>query len=65
MELIKKDKSKRIEILDALRGLAIVLMLAHHFLYDAVQFLDAPDRLFHNPVFDSLQLFFAGVFICL
>lgn len=65
MELIKKDKSKRIELLDALRGLAIVLMVAHHFLYDAVQFLDAPDRLFHNPVFDALQPFFAGVFICL
>lgn len=65
MELIKKDKSKRIEILDALRGLAVVLMVVHHFLYDAVEFLNAPEWLFHNPVFDVLQRVFTGLFICL
>ncbi len=65
MELIRKDKSKRIEILDALRGLALVLMVIHHFLYDAVEFLGAPDWLFRNAVFDFLQPLFAGLFICL
>ena len=65
MEIIRKDKSKRIEILDALRGLAVVLMVIHHFLYDAVAFLDAPEWLFHNVAFDFLQQFFAGLFICL
>ena len=60
-----KDKKKRIEIIDALRGFAVVLMVCHHFLYDLVTFLDAPDRFFSNRVFDVLQPFFAGVFIVL
>lgn len=65
MELIRKEKSKRIELLDALRGIAVVLMVIHHFLYDAVEFLDAPRWLFHNPVFDVFQQIFAGLFICI
>lgn len=58
-------KKQRIEILDALRGFAVVLMVCHHFLYDAVEFLDAPEWLFSNPLFDILQPIFAGVFIAL
>ena len=63
----KQDKAKkeRIDIIDALRGFAVVLMVCHHFLYDMVEFLDAPDWLFSNRVFDILQPFFAGVFIVL
>lgn len=60
-----KEKKKRIEILDALRGFAVILMVCHHFLYDLVEFLDAPMWLFSNPVFDILQPFFAGIFIAL
>lgn len=56
---------KRIEIIDALRGLSILLMVIHHALYDAVYFLGAPSWLFSNPVFDPLQKFFAGLFIFL
>ncbi len=55
----------RIEIIDALRGLAVVLMVIHHFLYDLCEFLGAPWWLFTNPVFDVLHYIFAGTFIFL
>lgn len=60
-----KENKKRIQIIDALRGLAVVLMVIHHFLYNMVYFLDAPRWLFHNPVFDVLHYIFAGLFIFL
>ena len=60
-----KKSKKRIEIIDALRGLAVVLMIIHHFLYDCVEFLGGPAWLFSNPVFDILHYFFAGLFIFL
>ena len=56
---------KRIQLIDALRGLAVVLMVVHHFLYDLVVFLGAPAWLFSNPVFDLLHYIFAGLFITL
>jgi len=57
--------NKRIEIIDALRGLSVVLMVIHHMLYNAVAFLGAPGWFFSNPVFDFLQYIFAGLFILL
>ena len=60
-----KEKKKRIEIIDALRGLAVVLMVIHHLLYNLTAFLEAPEWLFTNPVFDILHLIFAGLFIFL
>ena len=60
-----KDHKKRIQIIDALRGLAVVLMVIHHLLYNFVYFLDAPEWLFTNPVFDILHYLFAGLFIFL
>lgn len=51
--------------MDALRGLAVCLMVLHHFLYDLCEFLGAPWWLFTNPVFDVLHYFFAGLFIFL
>jgi len=59
------ENKKRIEIIDALRGFAVVLMVIHHFLYNLVYFLDAPEWLFTNPVFDVLHYLFAGLFIML
>lgn len=56
---------KRIDAIDALRGLAVILMVIHHALYDVVYFLGAPEWLFSNPVFDVLHYVFAGVFIFL
>ncbi len=57
------EKKKRIQSIDAMRGLAVVLMVVHHFLYDLCAFLDAPWWLFTNPVFDILHYVFAAVFI--
>lgn len=55
----------RIRLIDGLRGLAVVLMVVHHFLYDLCEFLGAPWWLFTNPVFDTLHVIFAGLFIFL
>lgn len=59
------ERPARIELMDALRGLAVCLMVLHHFLYDLCAFLGAPWWLFTNPVFDVLHYFFAGLFIFL
>lgn len=62
---IPQTKKQRIELIDALRGLAVILMVLHHFLFDLVEFLGAPEWLFSNPVFNILHYIFAGVFIVL
>lgn len=58
-----EDKKKRIEIIDALRGFAVLLMVLHHALYNMAAFLDAPWWFYRNPVFDFLQVLFIGLFI--
>ena len=55
----------RIQLIDALRGLAVVLMCFHHLFYDCVDLLGAPQWLFWNPVFNFLHYVFAGTFILL
>ena len=59
------EKKKRIEIIDALRGSAVIFMVYYHLVYDLVNFLDAPEKLFANDVMDFLQQFFACVFVFL
>ena len=59
------EGKKRIELMDAIRGLAVLLMVIHHLFYDLVEFCGAPSWLFSNPVFDPLHFFFAGLFIFL
>jgi len=58
-------KKQRIALIDAARGLAVILMVAHHLLFDLVEFLNAPEWLFSNPAFNLLHYFFAGLFIFL
>jgi len=60
-----RDNPDRIQLIDGLRGLSILLMIAYHFGYDLIIFVGAPDWLIFNPVLDILQPFFAGVFIFL
>ena len=56
---------RRIDLIDALRGLAVVLMVLHHLAFDLVAYAGAPLWLFTNPVFDVLHYIFAGLFIFL
>jgi len=60
---VKENTKKRIEIIDALRGFAVCLMVIHHALYNTTIYLGAPWWLYRNPVFDFLQAIFIGVFI--
>ena len=62
---LNKPQKKRIEILDALRGSAVVFMVYYHLVYDMVHFLDAPANLFTNDTMSFLQKFFACVFVLL
>lgn len=63
--LIVRDKPGRIQLIDGLRGLSILLMIAYHFGFDLVTFVGVPSWLLFNPILDFLQPFFAGVFIFL
>lgn len=59
------EKGKRIDSIDALRGLSVVLMVFHHFFLDLIVLCGAPEWLFSNPVFNLLHYIFAGLFILL
>ena len=59
------EQRRRIESIDALRGLAVLLMVVHHFFFDLVEFCGFPGWLFSNPAFDVLHYLFAGLFILL
>ena len=49
--------------LDVLRGLSLLLMVAHHLLYDLVLLFQAPRWLFWNPLFAVGHYVFAGTFV--
>lgn len=61
----KIQAKNRIQIIDAMRGLCVVLMAFHHLFLDLVELCGAPYWLFSNPVFDFLHYVFAGMFFFL
>jgi uncharacterized membrane protein len=58
-------KQERIQLIDALRGLSIILMVAYHAGYDLVYFELIPQGVLYNPLLNFLEPVFAGVFILL
>ena len=60
-----EEKKKRIELLDALRGFGVLVMVMHHILYDLIVFCGARFQLFGNVIFDSLHYIAAGSFLVL
>ncbi len=59
----KSTQNNRIELLDAVRGISIILMVFYHWFYDLAAVKVAPDWIIYNPVFNVLQPLFAGLFI--
>ncbi|MDR0670796.1 MAG: DUF1624 domain-containing protein, partial [Oscillospiraceae bacterium] len=57
--------ASRVALIDAVRGLSILLMVAYHAGYDLVGAGLLPRGLLFNPLLSVLQPFFAGVFILL
>ena len=62
---MSEAKPGRIQSIDALRGLCVLLMCIHHFLFDLAAFLGAPWWLYENPAFSVFQFMVAGCFILL
>ncbi|MCL2082189.1 MAG: DUF1624 domain-containing protein [Oscillospiraceae bacterium] len=62
---LKAPPGERIQLLDALRGLSILLVVAYHFGYDLVVAGILPYEILANPVLAFFQPFFAGLFILL
>lgn len=58
-----KKSESRVEIIDALRGLSILLMVVYHLCVDFVMYNVIPGGLLYNPFVDSLEFFFACIFI--
>lgn len=59
-----KDLSRRVHLLDELRGFAIICMVFYHAMYDLVVLFRIDFPLFTSPIMqDFLQPLFAGLFI--
>ena len=57
-------ESKRIQLIDAARGVAILAMLVHHFLLSfGMVFPKVPLPLVNEPYFEPLHFFFVAVFL--
>jgi uncharacterized membrane protein len=61
--LINRATSNRIDLIDGLRGFAIVMMVLHHFGYDLVNFAGVDSSLIENPIVYVLQPLFIGLFM--
>ena len=62
---MSQSAKERYQLIDALRGLSILLMVGYHFGMQLIQFMDAPTGLINNPLLNLLQPIFAGLFILL
>ena len=57
--------TRRIQLIDGLRGLSILLMVAYHWGFDMVSYGYFPSRVLYNPLLNFLEPLFAGLFIFL
>ena len=60
-----KPKTRRIGLIDALRGAAVLMMLVHHTLYDLADFGFMPREAFEHPAVSALQVTCATTFVLL
>lgn len=56
---------KRIQSIDALRGISIIGMVIYHFIYDLAVFGGMPRWILYNTASDMLQLYVCSTFILL
>lgn len=56
---------KRVYLIDGLRGMAIVGMVFHHFLYDIEIFLNKPVPILQSEWLQILLTLGAGIFVCI
>lgn len=54
---------RRVEILDAIRGACVIIMVTYHFMYNLVTFLQIPYTILYNPFMNFMQVLGAGGFI--
>ncbi len=59
------ENRRRIEAVDVIKGVMIILMVTYHFLYDLAFFGSMPYKYFSNPVMDTVQFVICSVFILL
>lgn len=59
----KFGKSNRIELLDFLRGAAIVYVMLYHLLYDLIYFQGIDMPFFHTDLFEVIHKIFVGILI--
>ena len=56
-------KKNRIQLIDAARGLAVILMVGHHALYNLAFFYNIPVPFLQSRLFFMLHIIFSGLFI--
>jgi len=60
-----EQAKQRIELIDAIRGFDLLVMIVHHICYDLCAFCGFPWVWFTNPVWDVVHYLSAGTFIAL
>ena len=60
-----EQAKRRIELIDAIRGFDVFVMIVHHVIFDLCAFCGAPWNWFSNPVWNVIHYLSAGTFILL